>query len=168
MFCPSLHLPGREWNFFLEGEGQGRQLQHMGVQVQETREPQTSHDGGAWPHIPCIDPLAFPHIKNDQIETRQAHPGDSASKPLLFAPRSADTVSKLVRATTQTLWPGSLHLTLALAAVVPFEWGCSQIPPPHKWELNPWERALSLRQIRRTFTECKKLCEHRVPLPNNL
>lgn len=155
---PFLAFVRGEWKFFLEGEGQGRQLRHTGVQVQETRGPQTSHDGGAWPHVPCIDLLAFPHIKNDQIETRQAHPGDSASKPLPFAPRSADEGSKLVRAATWTLWPGSMDGAFELAAVVPFELGCSHIAPPHKTELNPWERALSFHQIVRTFTDCKDLC----------
>lgn len=73
MFFPSSHLTSSqdESKFFLEHEGRGRQLQHMGVQVQETRGPQTSHDGGAWPYVPCIDQLDFPHIKNDQIETSQ-------------------------------------------------------------------------------------------------
>lgn len=52
---------------FLEGEGQGRQLQHSGVHVQETRVLQTSHYGGAWPPVLCIDLLALPHIKIDQI-----------------------------------------------------------------------------------------------------
>lgn len=109
-------------------------------------------------HISCIDLLAFPHMKNDQVETRQAHPGDSASKPLLFAPRSAGKASKLVRALIRILWLSSLHVTLELAAVVPFELGYSQIPTPHKEELNPWEQALSSCQIRRTFMNCKKNC----------
>ena len=130
----------------------------MGMQVQETRGPQTSRDGGDWPHIPCIDPLAFPHIKNDQIETRQAHPRDSASKPLLFAPRRADKVSKLVRATTRTLRPGLLDVNLVFAAVTPFELGCSHIQSPHRPELNPWEQALSLDQVSGTSADCKWLC----------
>lgn len=69
---------------------------------------QTPHDGEAWPHVPCIDPLLLPHIKIDQTESIHAHPRDSASKPLLFAPRPADNDSKLVRATTWTLWQSSL------------------------------------------------------------
>lgn len=92
------------WKVKVRGDG-------YNTRVCKSRKPevlQTSHDGGAWPHVPCIDLLALPHIKIDQTETIHAHPRDSASKPLLFAPRPADNVSKLARATTWALWQSSL------------------------------------------------------------
>lgn len=117
---------------------------------------QTSHDGGAWSHVPCIDLLALPHIKMDQTESIHAHPRDSASKPLLFATRPADNVSKLFRATMWALRQSSCHSA--------FWNGCWQLPPPHKPELNPWEKAMSLYQIRRTFLIYKNFMgEHRTP-----
>lgn len=57
MLCPSSHLSRWEWKFFLEGEGQGRQLQHMGNVSCMSRKPevlQTSHElGHMYPALIC-------------------------------------------------------------------------------------------------------------------
>lgn len=160
MLCPSLHLSGWEWKFFLEGEGQGRQLQHTGVHGQETRG--LSDFPWAWPHVPCIDLLALPHIKIDQIEYIHAHTRDLASKPPLFAPRPEDNVSKLVRTTMWALWHSSVPLCLLnwmLTAPTSSQTRAEPIEKKH-WMYTRWGGP--------SWSVKKFMYEHRVPLPDNL